>query len=142
MGVSFQVKQRRTRVGRRPSSWQPLSHPPRGTPRDPNRTEFLRLKEEERERGRSGKMCPLRVLLILLSATLAGFFVLRNLKPQPELNEERQEEDSPEEPLSRTTKVGSAISTGFWTCVDMASGRYLWRILMTPSAAGKEKKAC
>ncbi|CAD5172603.1 unnamed protein product [Musa acuminata subsp. malaccensis] len=137
MGVSFQVKQRRTRVGRRPSSWQPLSHPPQGT-----RTEFVHLKEEERERERSGKMCPLRVLLILLSATLAGFFVLRNLKPQPELNEERQEEDSPEEPLSLTTKVGSAISTGFWTCVDMASGRYLWRILMTPSAAGKEKKAC
>lgn len=69
--------------------------------------EFLHLKEEERERARekSGKMCPLRVLLILLSATLAGFFVLRNLKPQPELNEERQEEDSPEEPLSLAAKV-------------------------------------
>ncbi|RRT62163.1 hypothetical protein B296_00031750 [Ensete ventricosum] len=87
-------------------------------------------------------MCPLRVLLIFLSATLAGFFVLRNLKPQPELNDECQEEDSPQEPLSLTTKVGSAISTGFWTCVDLASGRYLWRILMTPSAAGKEKKPC
>ncbi|URD97141.1 hypothetical protein MUK42_32434 [Musa troglodytarum] len=87
-------------------------------------------------------MCPLRVLLILLSATLAGFFVLRSLKPQPELNEERREEDSPEEPRSLTTKLGSAISTGFWTCVDMASGRYLWRLLMAPSAAGKEKKAC
>lgn len=29
-------------------------------------------------------MCPLRFILIFLSATLAGFFVLRNLKSQPQ----------------------------------------------------------
>lgn len=51
-------------------------------------------------------MCPLRVLLIFLSATLAGFFVLRNLKAQPELVEARQEEeDSSEEQVSLSTKV-------------------------------------
>ncbi|URE21790.1 hypothetical protein MUK42_12476 [Musa troglodytarum] len=69
-------------------------------------------------------MCPLRVLLIFLSATLAGFFVLRNLKAQPGIVEARQEEeDSFEEQLSLSTKVRSAIGDGFWTCVDMASGR-------------------
>ena len=31
-------------------------------------------------------MCPLRLILIFLSATLAGFFVLRNLKSQPQPN--------------------------------------------------------
>ncbi|RRT33833.1 hypothetical protein B296_00059202 [Ensete ventricosum] len=85
-------------------------------------------------------MCPLRVLLIFLSATLAGFFVLRNLKAQQELAEARQEEeDSSEEQLSLSTKVRSTIGDGFWTCVDMASGRYLWRMLMAPSSATKEK---
>ncbi|ONK77214.1 uncharacterized protein A4U43_C02F4260 [Asparagus officinalis] len=84
-------------------------------------------------------MCPLRVLLIFLSASLAGFFVLRNLKAQPELrenNQEIEEEGSPKEQLPLCNKVGSAICTGFWTCVDMASGRYLWRNLV----AGSDKK--
>jgi hypothetical protein len=30
-------------------------------------------------------MCPLRVILIFLSATIAGFFLLRNLKAEPDL---------------------------------------------------------
>ncbi|CAL9761626.1 unnamed protein product [Musa acuminata subsp. burmannicoides] len=90
-------------------------------------------KKEKRER----EMCPLRVLLIFLSATLAGFFVIRNLKTQPELNEEQQEEDSAPAQLPLSTKVRSAIGTGFWTCVDMASGRYLWRIVMAPAAVEK-----
>ncbi|KAG6499415.1 uncharacterized protein LOC121993889 [Zingiber officinale] len=85
-------------------------------------------------------MCPLRVLLIFLSATLAGFFLLRNLKTQSDLIEEPLEEDFPKEQLSLSNKVCSKIYSGFWTCVDMASGRYLWRI-MAP-AATKEKKAC
>lgn len=33
-------------------------------------------------------MCPLRVLLIFLSATLAGFFVLRNLRSQPKIDDD------------------------------------------------------
>ncbi|KAL5170137.1 hypothetical protein HKD37_11G031894 [Glycine soja] len=32
-------------------------------------------------------MCPLRFILIFLSATLAGFFVLRNLRSQPQIEE-------------------------------------------------------
>ncbi|WOK96703.1 hypothetical protein Cni_G05410 [Canna indica] len=86
-------------------------------------------------------MCPLRVILIFLSATLAGFFLLRNLKAQPEFDEDPQEEESPKENLSLSTKVCSAVGSAFWTCVDMASGKYLWRVLMTPSAT-KEKKTC
>jgi hypothetical protein len=30
-------------------------------------------------------MCPLRVILIFLSATIAGFFLLRNLNAEPDL---------------------------------------------------------
>ncbi|KAI4307564.1 hypothetical protein L6164_030735 [Bauhinia variegata] len=75
-------------------------------------------------------MCPLRIILIFLSATLAGFFVLRNLRSQPQPNDDPasipsnpQTSDS----SNRLSKVRSAIESGFWTFVDTASGRYLWR---------------
>ncbi|XP_020101709.1 uncharacterized protein LOC109719435 [Ananas comosus] len=85
-------------------------------------------------------MCPLRVLLIFISATLAGFFVLRGLKSEPELGAD-DDADSREDPRPLSTKVGSAISACFWTLVDMASGRYLWRAVTSPAVvAGSEKK--
>ncbi|KAK4606844.1 hypothetical protein RGQ29_000900 [Quercus rubra] len=84
-------------------------------------------------------MCPLRLILIFLSATLAGFFVLRNLKSQPQPNSDLDldldlDHDVVKDPNStdsQSTKVRSAIESGFWTCVDMASGRYLWRHLVS-----------
>ncbi|KAL4610888.1 hypothetical protein ACB092_08G084900 [Castanea dentata] len=82
-------------------------------------------------------MCPLRLILIFLSATLAGFFVLRNLKSQPQpnsdldLDHDHDVVKDPNSTDSQSTKVRSAIESGFWTCVDMASGRYLWRHLVS-----------
>ncbi|XP_062171161.1 uncharacterized protein LOC133876956 [Alnus glutinosa] len=76
-------------------------------------------------------MCPLRLILIFLSATLAGFFVLRNLKSeQPHLvvHTDTDENDAVKDPNA------SKVSKAFWTCVDMASGRYLWRHLVSPSS--------
>ncbi|KAJ7964302.1 putative Methyltransferase-related protein [Quillaja saponaria] len=93
-------------------------------------------------------MCPLRLILIFLSATLAGFFVLRNLKSQPhqsEIDEDAdnilmnaQTSDSSNPSFARSSKVRSAIESGFWTCVDMASGRYLWRHLVSSSSKGSD----
>ncbi|RRT85475.1 hypothetical protein B296_00009463 [Ensete ventricosum] len=80
-------------------------------------------------------MCPLRVLLIFLSATLAGFFVIRNLKTQPQLNEEQQEEDSSPAQLPLSTKSCDGNGVGFWD--ESASGRYLWRILKRIFAVGR-----
>ncbi|KAL7247196.1 hypothetical protein ACSBR2_002166 [Camellia fascicularis] len=94
-------------------------------------------------------MCPLRLILIFLSATLAGFLVLKNLKSQPQMLEEDHSQDSlnptssessPQPPPTTTSfnnKVWGAIGTGFWTCVDMASGRYLWRNLISSSSSSK-----
>ncbi|XP_030969635.1 uncharacterized protein LOC115989879 [Quercus lobata] len=84
-------------------------------------------------------MCPLRLILIFLSATLAGFFVLRNLKSQPlpnsdldlDLDNDHDVVKDPNSTDSQSTNVRSAIESGFWTCVDMASGRYLWRHLVS-----------
>ncbi|GAU36838.1 hypothetical protein TSUD_213620 [Trifolium subterraneum] len=90
-------------------------------------------------------MCPLRLILIFLSATLAGFFVLRNLRSQTETTElDQNNENIPEtETLDSAkptlnapckSKVKVALESGFWTFVDMASGRYLWRkLVQSPS---------
>ncbi|KAL4036026.1 hypothetical protein IC575_004748 [Cucumis melo] len=79
-------------------------------------------------------MCPLRFILIFLSATLAGFFVLRNLKSQPQdfVAGDNSDDSSKELDSSDSTSC-SKVSSGFWTVVDMASGRYLWRHLFPSS---------
>ncbi|CDP04060.1 unnamed protein product [Coffea canephora] len=97
-------------------------------------------------------MCPLRIILIFLSATLAGFFVFRNLKSQPTTDLDSDTDtlntvecNSPDN-LSKSppfsSKVCGAIGKGFWTCVDMASGRYLWRNLVgSESSSPASEKA-
>ncbi|KAB2607209.1 hypothetical protein D8674_006926 [Pyrus ussuriensis x Pyrus communis] len=86
-------------------------------------------------------MCPLRLILIFLSATLAGFFVLRNLKSEgsqlemPQDEQETHQLQNPNKSPHQFSKVRSAVESGFWTVVDMASGRYLWRHLASSTAA-------
>ncbi|KAL1558781.1 hypothetical protein AAHA92_09206 [Salvia divinorum] len=85
-------------------------------------------------------MCPLRIILIFLSATLAGFFVLRNLKSSPHLaNDDVKEESDSSDSIPLSSKVCAAFGKGFWTCVDMASGRYLWRNLVSSRSSTTAK---
>ncbi|KAK3024384.1 hypothetical protein RJ639_043288, partial [Escallonia herrerae] len=91
---------------------------------------------------REKEMCPLRLILVFLSATLAGFFVLKNLKSQPKFADNAAaaaaddfvKPGQPPASANQLSKVRGAIGTGFWTCVDMASGRYLWRNLVSSSS--------
>ncbi|XP_024517195.1 uncharacterized protein LOC112341403 [Selaginella moellendorffii] len=79
-------------------------------------------------------MCPLRFILVFLSATLAGYFAWKNLWGASAGDDEEQieEEDSAkqQESSSLLDKVCSKTSLFFWTFVDMASGRYLWQNLV------------
>jgi hypothetical protein len=52
-------------------------------------------------------MCPLRVILIFLSATIAGFFVFRGLKSESEfdLTQEEVDEKNAKERLPHSSKV-------------------------------------
>ncbi|CAI0549114.1 unnamed protein product [Linum tenue] len=84
-------------------------------------------------------MCPLRIILVFLSATLAGFFLVRNLNssqaPLPDDRGDSTHSSSTTRSSSfQLLQIRSAVESGFWTCVDMASGRYLWRHL-TSSAS-------
>ncbi|ESQ42543.1 hypothetical protein EUTSA_v10015157mg [Eutrema salsugineum] len=81
-------------------------------------------------------MCPLRLILIFLSATLAGFFVLKKLNSpsdDPLADPLTDADPSDSDSDSKFSKVGMAMKSGFWTCVDMASGRYLWNHLCSNS---------
>ncbi|XP_039823926.1 uncharacterized protein LOC120685874 isoform X2 [Panicum virgatum] len=109
-------------------------------------------------------MCPLRVILIFLSATIAGFFLIRGLNAEPDqfdadADDKTSESGSPRAPVPLHSKhigvvlkmlhfcssscqhVGSAVKTGFWTMVDMASGRWLWRTLVAQTAKSESEKA-
>lgn len=88
-------------------------------------------------------MCPLRLILIFLSATLAGIFVLRNFRNQPKIDDDEDEDLAPTNPKisdssnassNENSKIRAVIESGFWTFVDMASGRYLWRNMVSSSS--------
>ncbi|RHN65273.1 hypothetical protein MtrunA17_Chr3g0078131 [Medicago truncatula] len=85
-------------------------------------------------------MCPLRLILIFLSATLAGFFVLRNFRSQRKIDDDDEDavsnakiSDSSNPSSNQNSKVRAALESGFWTFLDMASGRYLWRHMVSSS---------
>ncbi|XXG44153.1 hypothetical protein AAC387_Pa01g4025 [Persea americana] len=83
-------------------------------------------------------MCPLRLILIFLSATFAGILVLKGLKSKPESqnpDDTLQDKSETDKSVPISSKVFSTIASGFWTCVDMASGRYLWRNLHSMSSS-------
>lgn len=52
-------------------------------------------------------MCPLRVILIFLSATIAGFFLIRGLNAEPDQfdADAADESESPRAPLPLHSKV-------------------------------------
>lgn len=51
-------------------------------------------------------MCPLRVILIFLSATIAGFFLIRGLNAEPDqFDADADESGSPRAPLPLHSKV-------------------------------------
>ncbi|KAJ8623270.1 hypothetical protein MRB53_031799 [Persea americana] len=67
-------------------------------------------------------MCLLRLILVFLSAILAGYFAWKSIRS-----------DSPKPQDDVSDEKDKVIGKGFWTFVDMASGRYLWRNLKPPS---------
>ncbi|KAK6945443.1 hypothetical protein RJ641_026545 [Dillenia turbinata] len=72
-------------------------------------------------------MCPLRFILVFLSAALAGYFAWRTVAPSsPHTDADIDDINSDTRSPFRYKQM---IRDGFWVFVDMASGRYLWRNL-------------
>ncbi|KAE9455987.1 hypothetical protein C3L33_12108, partial [Rhododendron williamsianum] len=85
-------------------------------------------------------MCPLRFILVFVSAILAGYFAWRAVRSSPETDimgsdastvEKISSQDKQEFHLKQASEIleFQTILNGFWGFVDMASGRYLWRNL-------------
>ncbi|GLJ05096.1 hypothetical protein SUGI_0010840 [Cryptomeria japonica] len=79
-------------------------------------------------------MCPLRIILIFLSASLAGFLAWKSFSSKEDEmddlgnhNDENGDASHKSRPLAQAC---NKVSLGFWTLVDMASGQYLWRNLV------------
>ncbi|XP_057500098.1 uncharacterized protein LOC130784284 [Actinidia eriantha] len=89
-------------------------------------------------------MCPLRFILVFLSAILAGYFAWRTVRSSPETDFLASKGSTTEEMSSKDkqeSNLREKIVNGFWVFVDMASGRYLWRNLR--ERKGDEKaKSC
>ncbi|XP_010917191.1 uncharacterized protein [Elaeis guineensis] len=79
-------------------------------------------------------MCPLRLIFVFLSATLAGYFAWKTVRSTPHspiLGDSSGIEDSVDgdSEKRRGTDARKVIGDGFWVFLDMASGRYLWRVM-------------
>ncbi|CAL9184091.1 unnamed protein product [Musa hybrid cultivar] len=77
-------------------------------------------------------MCPLRLVLVFLSAALAGFFAWKSIRsppPSPISDDSQEIGASPGDSSikGRILGAGKVIENGYWVFLDMASGRYLWR---------------
>ncbi|XP_058073753.1 uncharacterized protein LOC131222624 [Magnolia sinica] len=90
-------------------------------------------------------MCPLRLILVFLSATLAGYFAWKTFRSSSEAEGELLGDTKTGEKTSAHGGDGDfgfrkVIEGGFWAFVDMASGRYLWRNLRMKD--GQKEKGC
>ncbi|GAV78950.1 hypothetical protein CFOL_v3_35878 [Cephalotus follicularis] len=77
-------------------------------------------------------MCPLRFILVFLSAVLAGYFAWRTVRSSPDIDDIVSKDTMVEKNSLKDKQEFNfirMIQNGFWVFVDMASGRYLWRNL-------------
>jgi hypothetical protein len=84
-------------------------------------------------------MCPLRVILLFLSALLAGYFALKSVRYEGngilDMAEDRRAQASVNvsEHGDVFRKAHGRGKSVFWLLVDMASGQYLWQNLRMQS---------
>ncbi|KAK7286543.1 hypothetical protein RJT34_21609 [Clitoria ternatea] len=76
-------------------------------------------------------MCPLRFILIFFSAVLAAYFAWTTVRSPSEIDLIAQDHNNESSSKKDHFNFIKIIQNGFWVFVDMASGKYLWRNLMS-----------
>lgn len=79
------------------------------------------------------------MILLFLSAMLAGYFALQSVTSQGDSSVGEVEPEQAIEETDLLTKVSAGVSSGFWVMVDMLSGRYLYHNLKGQAQAEGEK---
>nr|XP_027072140.1 uncharacterized protein LOC113696961 [Coffea arabica] len=76
-------------------------------------------------------MCPLRFILVFLSAALAGYFAWTSVRSSQESGLMMVSDHSAHKPTREKQGLSyvKMMQNGFWVFIDMASGRHLWRHL-------------
>ncbi|URE42464.1 hypothetical protein MUK42_07476 [Musa troglodytarum] len=92
-------------------------------------------------------MCPLRFILVFLSAALAAVLAWKSIRSSPPslVSDDSREIDTPRGDSSinaRIFRAGKAIENGFWVFLDMASGRYLWRAMKESGINAQREARC
>lgn len=85
-------------------------------------------------------MCPMRVFLVLFSALLASYLAWRNYNKAEktsilDFTETETEVFVDKFEDNAASQVSAKLRSGFWTFVDMATGRYLWQNLRSQAKA-------
>ncbi|XP_027941769.1 uncharacterized protein LOC114195478 [Vigna unguiculata] len=75
-------------------------------------------------------MCPLRFILVFFSAALAAYFAWTTVRSSPEIDLTTQDQNNKASSNDHFS-FNKMIQNGFWVFVDMASGRYIWRNLIS-----------
>ncbi|XP_043690797.1 uncharacterized protein LOC122641582 [Telopea speciosissima] len=93
-------------------------------------------------------MCPLRIIFLFLSATLAGYFAWKTVRSaSSSTNADKEDVSATAESSSSSSKpnpecnLKMTIRNGFWVFMDMASGRFLCRNLRVMNE-GEKGKVC
>ncbi|PIA53995.1 hypothetical protein AQUCO_00900517v1 [Aquilegia coerulea] len=87
-------------------------------------------------------MCPLRIILLFLSATLAGYFAWTTIRSSSNIDDVVSYDSTTAPPKKKQEySFRQIVQDGFYGFVDMASGKYLWRNLKAINENEKEK-AC
>ncbi|KMZ66225.1 Methyltransferase-related protein [Zostera marina] len=83
-------------------------------------------------------MCPLRVILIFLSAMLAGYFAWKSAQSDDtDIFDADVDASTSQMKKKQSSSFKTTIGNGFWTVVDMASGRYLWKNLVVSESEAR-----
>ncbi|KAJ1417757.1 hypothetical protein SESBI_16427 [Sesbania bispinosa] len=86
-------------------------------------------------------MCPLRFILIFLSAVLAAYFAWTTVRSSPEIDITAHDHNNKSSSNKDAFNFRKMIQNGFWVLVDMASGKYLWRNLRSTNDDVQEKSS-
>ncbi|XP_014491347.1 uncharacterized protein LOC106753959 [Vigna radiata var. radiata] len=76
-------------------------------------------------------MCPLRFILVFFSAALAAYFAWTTVRSSSEIDLTTQDQNNKASSNKDNFSFNKMIQNGFWVFVDMASGRYIWRNLIS-----------
>ena len=74
----------------------------------------------------AGTMCPLRVILLFLSAMLAGYFAIKTVRTQGQSSILELGDEEPEKVVEHTGLLAKVSVLGFWSVAELGVDQLNW----------------